>query len=161
MSYTSSEIHTRQCWGVVFFCCHCHSPPSSCTTLVVLRCVIIFHWLQKFTIGMARVCVHFFLNVLWSIRGGKLETFLARELVPGDIVYLSIGDRVPGDLRLFEVCMLPVIRRPCSVTAPYIFLFYYYCYYCYYYYFYYYPHFILLRLIFFETFSSFVWKAKV
>jgi len=45
------------------------------------------------------------LNV-FSIRSGKLETFLARELVPGDIVYLSIGDRVPGDLRLFEVCKL-------------------------------------------------------
>ena len=159
--HTHPEKSTRHNVEVSFFsvfCWHCHSPPS---TLVILRCVIIFHWLQKFTIGTARVCVHFFLNVLWSIRGGKLETFLARELVPGDIVYLSIGDRVPGDLRLFEVCVLPVIRRPCSVTAPYIFLFYYYCYYCYYYYFYYYPHFILLRLIFFETFSSFVWKAKV
>ena len=32
-----------------------------------------------------------------------METFLARDLVPGDIVYLSIGDRVPADLRLFEV----------------------------------------------------------
>jgi len=43
---------------------------------------------------------------VFSIRNGQLETFLARELVPGDIVYLSIGDRVPGDLRLFEVCQL-------------------------------------------------------
>lgn len=38
-----------------------------------------------------------------SVRNGRVETFLARELVPGDIVYLSIGDRVPADLRLFEV----------------------------------------------------------
>lgn len=38
-----------------------------------------------------------------SVRNGKLETFLARELVPGDIVYLTIGDRVPADIRLFEV----------------------------------------------------------
>lgn len=36
------------------------------------------------------------------LREGRLETFLARELVPGDIVYLNIGDRVPGDLRLYE-----------------------------------------------------------
>ena len=28
---------------------------------------------------------------------------LARSLVPGDIVYLSTGDRVPADIRLFEV----------------------------------------------------------
>ncbi|XP_046347418.2 calcium-transporting ATPase type 2C member 1-like isoform X1 [Haliotis rufescens] len=36
------------------------------------------------------------------LRDGKTETFLARELVPGDIVELSIGDRVPADIRLFE-----------------------------------------------------------
>ncbi|XP_071092308.1 calcium-transporting ATPase type 2C member 1-like [Haliotis cracherodii] len=36
------------------------------------------------------------------VRDGKTETFLARELVPGDIVELSIGDRVPADIRLFE-----------------------------------------------------------
>lgn len=36
------------------------------------------------------------------IREGKLETFLARELVPGDVVLLNIGDRVPADIRLFE-----------------------------------------------------------
>ena len=38
-----------------------------------------------------------------SVREGKLETFLARELVPGDVVLLNIGDRVPADIRLFEV----------------------------------------------------------
>lgn len=42
------------------------------------------------------------------VRNGKLETFLARELVPGDIVHLSIGDRVPGDLRLFEAYDLSI-----------------------------------------------------
>lgn len=29
--------------------------------------------------------------------------FLARELVPGDVVLLNVGDRIPADLRLFEV----------------------------------------------------------
>lgn len=29
--------------------------------------------------------------------------FLARELTLGDIVLLNIGDRIPADLRLFEV----------------------------------------------------------
>ncbi|CAH1779403.1 unnamed protein product [Owenia fusiformis] len=42
------------------------------------------------------------------LRDGKLSTFLARELVPGDIVYLSIGDRVPADLRLFEAFDLAI-----------------------------------------------------
>uniref|UniRef100_A0A4X2M2L5 Calcium-transporting ATPase n=1 Tax=Vombatus ursinus TaxID=29139 RepID=A0A4X2M2L5_VOMUR len=36
------------------------------------------------------------------IREGKVQHVLARDLVPGDIVCLSIGDRVPADIRLFE-----------------------------------------------------------
>ncbi|XP_048526584.1 calcium-transporting ATPase type 2C member 1 isoform X2 [Dendroctonus ponderosae] len=36
------------------------------------------------------------------IREGTPDTFLARELVPGDIVLLNVGDRVPADLRLFN-----------------------------------------------------------
>lgn len=38
-----------------------------------------------------------------SLRARNVEKFLARSLVPGDIVSLSIGDRVPADIRLFEV----------------------------------------------------------
>lgn len=41
-----------------------------------------------------------------SVREGKLEHTLARDLVPGDTVYLSVGDRVPADLRLFEVSLV-------------------------------------------------------
>ena len=37
------------------------------------------------------------------MRDGQLSTFLAQDLVPGDIVHLRIGDRVPADVRLFEV----------------------------------------------------------
>ncbi|XP_059138634.1 calcium-transporting ATPase type 2C member 1-like [Physella acuta] len=36
------------------------------------------------------------------IRDGHLTTFLAQDLVPGDIIHLTVGDRVPADLRLFE-----------------------------------------------------------
>lgn len=39
----------------------------------------------------------------YSLRDGKLEMFLAKNLVPGDVVHLNVGDRVPADLRLFEV----------------------------------------------------------
>lgn len=38
-----------------------------------------------------------------SVREGRVEHTLARDLVPGDTVCLSVGDRVPADLRLFEV----------------------------------------------------------
>ncbi len=37
------------------------------------------------------------------IRGGHRVTVATRELVPGDIVVLEDGDRVPADLRLFTV----------------------------------------------------------
>lgn len=40
--------------------------------------------------------------LLFSVREGTPDTFLARELVPGDIVLLNVGDRVPADLRLFN-----------------------------------------------------------
>lgn len=39
----------------------------------------------------------------YSVREGRVEHTLARDLVPGDTVCLSVGDRVPADLRLFEV----------------------------------------------------------
>jgi P-type E1-E2 ATPase len=43
-----------------------------------------------------------------SLREGRVETFLARDLVPGDIVYLNIGDRVPADVRIFEAIDLAI-----------------------------------------------------
>ena len=36
------------------------------------------------------------------MRDGKLQFLLAKDLVPGDIVVLNTGDKVPADLRLFE-----------------------------------------------------------
>jgi Mg2+-importing ATPase len=37
------------------------------------------------------------------IRGGKKAPVDANKLVPGDIIYLAIGDVVPADIRLFDV----------------------------------------------------------
>ncbi|KAF4076183.1 hypothetical protein AMELA_G00227400 [Ameiurus melas] len=42
------------------------------------------------------------------VREGRLDHMLARELVPGDTVCLSVGERVPADLRLFESLDLSV-----------------------------------------------------
>ncbi|MGE0971467.1 cation-transporting P-type ATPase [Klebsiella sp. WOUb02] len=41
-------------------------------------------------------------------RGGRHETVATRELVPGDIVLLRAGDRVPADMRLIETHSLRV-----------------------------------------------------
>ncbi len=42
------------------------------------------------------------------LRDGVNQTIDAKELVPGDIVLLNVGDRVPGDLRLLESINLKV-----------------------------------------------------
>ncbi|VDK17272.1 unnamed protein product [Anisakis simplex] len=43
-----------------------------------------------------------------AVRDGREVQFLARELVPGDIVLLNVGDRVPADLRLTEAVDIQV-----------------------------------------------------
>ncbi|MGN1226870.1 MAG: HAD-IC family P-type ATPase, partial [Candidatus Cryptobacteroides sp.] len=42
------------------------------------------------------------------IRDGKLSIIESRELVPGDIVELETGDRIPADIRLLESVNLKV-----------------------------------------------------
>jgi magnesium-transporting ATPase (P-type) len=37
-----------------------------------------------------------------AVRGGRKQSLLATELVPGDLVFLESGDKVPADLRLIE-----------------------------------------------------------
>ena len=41
-------------------------------------------------------------------RDGKEMKVSASELVPGDLVRLYIGDRVPADMRIVECCDLKV-----------------------------------------------------
>ena len=53
--------------------------------------------------------VHVYINYLYiiiSIRDGMIQEMLARFLVPGDLVYISVGDRIPADIRLTEVSVL-------------------------------------------------------
>ena len=41
-------------------------------------------------------------------RDGKTSTVLANELVPGDLVSFSVGDRIPADIRLVDAVELEV-----------------------------------------------------
>jgi magnesium-transporting ATPase (P-type) len=40
--------------------------------------------------------------VAWVLRDGEFKRLPAREIVPGDVVRLEAGDRVPADGRLLE-----------------------------------------------------------
>lgn len=42
------------------------------------------------------------------IRNGQKSRIPSQELVPGDIVLLTFGDKVPADLRLFNGKSVPV-----------------------------------------------------
>ena len=42
------------------------------------------------------------------IRGGKRFTLPAEQIVPGDLVFIQSGDRVPADMRLFKIRNLRV-----------------------------------------------------
>src|SRR3989442_1225595 len=46
------------------------------------------------------------------LREGGIVAVPSRELVPGDVVALAAGDRVPADARLFEVASLRVNEAP-------------------------------------------------
>jgi len=48
------------------------------------------------------------------IRNGKLQQILAKELVPGDLIVLQGGDRVPADARLIEAFELWTNNIPLS-----------------------------------------------
>lgn len=43
-----------------------------------------------------------------SIRNGIVEDILAQQLVPGDLILIGTGDRVPADVRLLEVSSIIV-----------------------------------------------------
>lgn len=67
-----------------------------------------------------------------TIRNGRHEEFLAKYLVPGDIVLIATGDRVPADIKLVEANSLSIdessltgeteaaVKRPllASSTSP-------------------------------------------
>jgi len=46
------------------------------------------------------------------VRDGEETSLQAREIVPGDVVMLNAGDRVPADLRLIETSSLRVNEAP-------------------------------------------------
>jgi Ca2+-transporting ATPase len=53
------------------------------------------------------------------IREGRERRVPARELVPGDIVLLATGDKVPADLRLIEAINLQTVEAPLTgESAP-------------------------------------------
>lgn len=53
-------------------------------------------------------CAFHTFSACFRVRDGKEHSLLARELVPGDVVLLNTGDRVPADVRLLEAFSLQI-----------------------------------------------------
>jgi magnesium-transporting ATPase (P-type) len=74
---------------------------------VILGVVIINALLSFFQEGKAEKALDSIRNMLSAeartVRGGETRLIAAEELVPGDVVLLESGDRIPADLRLVEV----------------------------------------------------------
>lgn len=81
-------------------------------TAVLLGAVLINALIGFFQEGKAETALQSIRSLLSThatvMREGVRQNIHAAELVPGDVVLLSSGDRVPADLRLFEVRKLKV-----------------------------------------------------
>mgnify|MGYP001806661745 CR=1 FL=1 len=72
------------------------------------RCVLHWQWLPASSMLItASFALHCTVQVL---RDGQRQTIPSEELVPGDIVLIKSGDKVPADLRLItsnnlQVCL--------------------------------------------------------
>jgi Ca2+-transporting ATPase len=75
----------------------------------VILATVIIGFIQE---GKAEASLEALKKMLVSVcnvmRDGKLQQIATRELVPGDVVLLEGGDRVPADLRLFSLRNLSV-----------------------------------------------------
>ncbi|APR74713.1 Cation transporting ATPase [Minicystis rosea] len=74
---------------------------------IILGVVVINALLGFFQEGRAEKSLDSIRNMLSTearaLRNGKSALIPAEQLVPGDVVFLESGDKIPADLRLFEV----------------------------------------------------------
>ncbi|MGB9716197.1 MAG: cation-translocating P-type ATPase [Thermodesulfovibrionales bacterium] len=81
--------------------------------IVVIFINAIFTFIQEYKAEKAveklKLLLPFYVKV---IREGIEKEILAREVVPGDLILLTEGDKVPADLRLIETTSLMVNNAP-------------------------------------------------
>lgn len=76
---------------------------------VIILFAVVLGFIQEFRAGRALEALRELAAPLALVlRGGVEREVPARELVPGDIIMLTAGDRIPADARLIEVVNLKV-----------------------------------------------------
>jgi sodium/potassium-transporting ATPase subunit alpha len=78
----------------------------------------LFSFVQEYRAEKAMAALRQFLpQRIEVIRNGRAETLIAEELVPGDLLLLKEGDRVPADARLVKTDELTVNNAPLTGEA--------------------------------------------
>ncbi|MBI5884465.1 HAD-IC family P-type ATPase [archaeon] len=86
-----------------------HNPADAAVILAIVALNALFGFFQEFKAEKAmKALKRMAVSQATVIREGMHEKINAEELVPGDIVLLQAGDRVPADLRLAEALDLMV-----------------------------------------------------
>ncbi len=85
-------------------------------SMVILGVVIINAIIGFIQEGKAEKAVDAIRNILTQngtvVRNGKKTTIPVENIVPGDVVFLQSGDKVPADLRLYEIKDLLIEEAP-------------------------------------------------
>jgi Ca2+-transporting ATPase len=100
--------HLRDLFGVLLLVAAALSfPTSPSLSLVILAVVFVNIFVSIFQESRAEKAMETLKSWMPEyakvLRDGELQKIMVKEIVPGDIIYLEEGDRVPADARLIEV----------------------------------------------------------
>ena len=85
---------------------------ASLILVIVIFCAVL-GFIQEYRAERALEALKKMLSpTITVLRGGKEEDILSKDLVPGDIVLLEAGDKVPADARLVEAYSLKCDEAP-------------------------------------------------
>lgn len=91
-------------------------------TIVILLAVFLNAGVGYFQEKKANRALYKLRNILqvkaWVERGGQEEEVLQKDLVPGDVVYLRAGNKVPADVRIVEAHNLKI--NEASLTGEWV-----------------------------------------
>jgi len=80
--------------------------------IIVIFCAIL-GFIQEYRAGRALEALKRMLSpAITVLRGGKEEEVPSKELVPGDVLLLEAGDKIPADARLIEIRSLKCDEAP-------------------------------------------------
>ncbi len=121
IQYGPNEIEEKEIHPILKFLTYFWGPIPWMIEVAVILSAIVRHWPDFFIIlillitnavvgfweeyqaGNAIAALKAKLAIkAWVKRDGKWSTLVARELVPGDIIHVRLGDIVPADARLLE-----------------------------------------------------------